>query len=104
MIDPGAVAVERDAGPPEDAASLPPAPAATPAPAPTLAPAATPAPILAEIEKQVLAGLRSPEIKKVSDAYSLQLTMRGSQDFRRDFEAADPVVARMIEASGAKQE
>ena len=44
MIDPGAVAVERDAGPPEDAASLPPAPAATPAPAPTLAPAATPAP------------------------------------------------------------
>lgn len=69
-----------------------------------MAPAATPAPILAEIEKHTIASLQTPEMKQLFKTYAMEVTGRSSAQFRREFETTDPVVAKLIEISGAKQE
>lgn len=69
-----------------------------------LAPAATPAPVVALVEKQVLASLQSPAMMKLLKTYAFQVTGLGAAKFRAEFETSDPIVARMIEMSGAKQE
>jgi tripartite-type tricarboxylate transporter receptor subunit TctC len=69
-----------------------------------LAPAAVPAPIVAELEKHVLAALQTPSMQQFLRSYAIEPTASGSTEFRRDFEASDPILARLIEASGARQE
>ncbi len=69
-----------------------------------MAPAATPAPILAEIEKHTIASLQTPEMKQLFKTYAMEVTGRTSAQFRREFETTDPIVAKLIEISGAKQE
>ena len=69
-----------------------------------LAPAATPTPVLAELEKHALAALQSPGMTQLFKTYATMVTGLGSEAFRREFEASDPVIARLIELSGAKQE
>ena len=69
-----------------------------------LAPAAIPAPVLAELEKHTLAALQTPSLQDLMKSYAIEVTARPSSEFRRDFEATDPRLARLIEASGAKQE
>jgi tripartite-type tricarboxylate transporter receptor subunit TctC len=69
-----------------------------------LAPAAIPGPVLALIEKQVLASLQSPGMTKLLKSYAIEVTGLGAAKFRNEYEATDPIVGRMIEMSGAKQE
>ena len=69
-----------------------------------LAPAAIPGPVLALVEKQVLASLQSPGMTKLLKSYAIEVTGLGAAKFRSEYEATDPIVGRMIEMSGAKQE
>jgi tripartite-type tricarboxylate transporter receptor subunit TctC len=69
-----------------------------------LAPAAIPGPVLALVEKQVLASLQSPGMTKLLKSYAIEVTSLGAAKFRSEYEATDPIVGRMIEMSGAKQE
>lgn len=69
-----------------------------------LAPAAIPAPVLAELEKQTRAALQTPPLQQLLKTYAIEITAKPSAEFRREFEASDPAIARLIEASGAKQE
>jgi tripartite-type tricarboxylate transporter receptor subunit TctC len=69
-----------------------------------LAPAAVPGPTLAIIEKHVLASMQSPAMMRLLKSYAFDVTGLGAAKFRSEFEASDPLVARMVETSGAKQE
>ena len=69
-----------------------------------LAPAAVPAPVLAELEKHTLLALQAPSLRELLKSYGMEITARPGVEFRRAFEATDPLLARLIEASGAKSE
>ena len=69
-----------------------------------LAPAATPAPVLAILEKHVLEAMKSPAMKQHFKTYSTDIIGNTGVEFRKDFEAKDPVIARMIKISGATTE
>ncbi len=67
-----------------------------------LAPARTPQPALARLEKEARAAAQSPALKTRLAAYSLDSLGTSAAQFRREYEANEPVVARLIQASGAK--
>jgi tripartite-type tricarboxylate transporter receptor subunit TctC len=69
-----------------------------------LAPAGTPAPVLARLEKEARAAIQSPAMKARFQIYGLVGIGNSSQDFRRSFEETQPVIAKLVKASGAKVE
>ena len=69
-----------------------------------MAPAGVPAPILARLEKESLAVMQTTEMKARLQVYGMDLIAGTSAEFRRDFEAAAPMIERLIRNSGAKVE
>ncbi|MGO4328111.1 Bug family tripartite tricarboxylate transporter substrate binding protein [Cupriavidus sp. 2TAF22] len=67
-----------------------------------LAPAKTPPAVLARLEKEARAAARSPAMRTRLETYSLEPVGNSAVEFRRDFEANEPVVAQLIQSSGAK--
>ncbi len=67
-----------------------------------LAPAKTPQPALARLEKEARAAAQAPALKARLATYSLDSLGTSATQFRREYEANEPVVARLIQASGAK--
>ncbi len=69
-----------------------------------MARAGTPAPILARLEAEARAAVHSAAMTERLQALALEPVGGTSAEFRREFEAAEPVVARLIRLSGAKAE
>ncbi|CAG2156463.1 Bug family tripartite tricarboxylate transporter substrate binding protein [Cupriavidus numazuensis] len=67
-----------------------------------LAPAKTPQPVLARLEKEARAAAQSAAVKTRLATYSLEPVGSAAAQFRREFETTEPVVARLIQSSGAK--
>lgn len=67
-----------------------------------LAPAATPKPVLARIERDTREAVRqSTQLKARMQTYGAKAVGNSHEDFERDFDAAAPVMRRLIESSGA---
>jgi len=69
-----------------------------------MAPAATPAPILAQLEKAARDAVQSTPMKARFQAYGMDGMGTSSAQFRQAYDAALPVVERMVKLSGAKAE
>ncbi|MGH8785471.1 MAG: Bug family tripartite tricarboxylate transporter substrate binding protein [Cupriavidus necator] len=67
-----------------------------------LAPIATPAPILARLEKEVRQAALSAPVQARFATFSSESIANSGADFRKDFEATEPMLKRLIESSGAK--
>ena len=67
-----------------------------------LARAGTPAPALAKIEAATRASIASDSMRQRLDALALEPVGNSGSDFRKDFDASEPVMARLIRDSGAK--
>ncbi|MDM0111203.1 tripartite tricarboxylate transporter substrate binding protein [Variovorax sp. J22R133] len=69
-----------------------------------MAPANTPAPILERLEAEARAAVQTPAMKARFQAFGMEAMGTSSAEFRKDFDAAAPVVERLIRISGAKAE
>ncbi|MFC5606094.1 Bug family tripartite tricarboxylate transporter substrate binding protein [Variovorax soli] len=69
-----------------------------------MAPAATPAPILSQLEGAARDSVHSTAMKARFQAYGMDGMGTSAEQFRKDYEAALPVVERMVKLSGAKVE
>lgn len=69
-----------------------------------LAPAGVPAPVLARLEKETQAAVKSAAFLERLKAFGSTPIANTSAEFRREFEASAPVIERMVKASGAKVE
>ncbi len=69
-----------------------------------LARSGTPAAILSRLEAEARASVQSPAMRARLEALALEPVGNSSAEFRREFEATEPVMARMIKASGATAE
>jgi tripartite-type tricarboxylate transporter receptor subunit TctC len=64
----------------------------------------TPAAILSRLETEARASVQSPAMRARLEAIALEPIGNSSAEFRREFEASEPVIARLIKASGATAE
>lgn len=69
-----------------------------------LAPAGTPKPILARLEKEAIGVLDSTAMKARLQVFGLEPVKGGSAQFHKDFEAVDPLIAKLVKISGFKPE
>lgn len=69
-----------------------------------LAPAATPKPILARLEKEAVDVIHSTAMKARFQVFGLEPVKGGAAQFRQDFAAVDPLIAKLVKISGAKSE
>lgn len=67
-----------------------------------MAPAGTPAPIQARLEKEVRVAAASAPVMARFEMFDSELIGNTGAEFKREFEATEPVVKRLIEISGAK--
>jgi tripartite-type tricarboxylate transporter receptor subunit TctC len=64
----------------------------------------TPAAILSRLETEARASVQSPTMRARLDAMALEPVGNSAAEFRREFDASEPVMARLIKASGATAE
>lgn len=64
----------------------------------------TPAAILSRLESEARASVQSPAMRARFDAMALEPVGNSSAEFRREFDASEPVMGRLIKASGATAE
>ncbi|MGH8783790.1 MAG: Bug family tripartite tricarboxylate transporter substrate binding protein [Cupriavidus necator] len=69
-----------------------------------LARSGTPAAILTRLETEARASVKSTVMQSRLDAMALEPVGNTSAEFKRDFETAEPVMARLIKSSGATAE
>lgn len=69
-----------------------------------LAPAATPKPILDRLEKEAVEVIHSTAMKARFQVLGLESVKGGSAQFHKDFEAVDPLIAKLVKISGVKLE
>ncbi|MDK3023422.1 tripartite tricarboxylate transporter substrate binding protein [Cupriavidus taiwanensis] len=69
-----------------------------------LARSGTPADILARLETEARASVQSPAMQARLEALALEPVGNSPAEFRQEFEATEPAMARLIKASGAKAE
>lgn len=67
-----------------------------------MAPAGTPAPVLARLEKEARAAIRSAALQARFQVYGLVGMGNSSAEFRRNLEASVPIIQKLIKVSGAK--
>ncbi|MGH8783824.1 MAG: Bug family tripartite tricarboxylate transporter substrate binding protein [Cupriavidus necator] len=67
-----------------------------------LAPAGTPAAILARLEREAQKAARSAPVRTRLETFDSELIGSTAAEFKREFEATEPVVKRLIEMAGAK--
>ncbi len=64
----------------------------------------TPAAVLSRLETEARASIQSPTMRARLDALAMDPVGNSAAEFRREFDATEPVVAQMIKASGATAE
>jgi len=64
----------------------------------------TPAAILSQLETEARASILSPAMRTRLDALAMEPVGNSPSEFRREFDATEPVIARMIKTSGATAE
>ncbi|MBP0636988.1 tripartite tricarboxylate transporter substrate binding protein [Cupriavidus sp. AcVe19-6a] len=64
----------------------------------------TPAAILSRLETEARASILSPAMRTRLDAPAMEPVGNSPSEFRREFDATEPVIARMIKTSGATAE
>ncbi|MFS8978152.1 tripartite tricarboxylate transporter substrate binding protein [Cupriavidus necator] len=64
----------------------------------------TPAAILSRLEKEARASVHSPTMRARFETLAVEPVGNSPAEFRREFDATEPVMARMIRASGATPE
>ena len=64
----------------------------------------TPAAILSRLETEARASVQSPTMRARLDAMALEPVGNTGAEFRREFDASEPVMARLIKASGVTAE
>ncbi|ARU06581.1 ABC transporter substrate-binding protein [Comamonas serinivorans] len=69
-----------------------------------LAPANTPKPILDRLEKESVEVVNSTAMKARLQVLGLEPVKGGSAQFHKDFNAADPLIEKLVKISGAKAE
>lgn len=69
-----------------------------------LAPASTPAPVLARLEKEARAAIRSPQMQARFRAFGLPAVGNSSEEARRAFEVSRPVIEKLVKISGARMD
>ena len=69
-----------------------------------LAPAGTPKPILARLEKEAVQIIHSTAMKARLQVFGLEGVEGGAAQFRKDFEASNPIIDKLVKISGAKQD
>lgn len=67
-----------------------------------MAPAGTPAAVLARLEEVTRAATQSAPLKARFQVFGMQAVGSSGEQFRREFEAAKPIVQKLIQVSGAK--
>lgn len=69
-----------------------------------LAPAGTPKPILDRLEKEAVDIIHSTQMKARLQVFGLEGVKGGAAQFRKDFDASNPIIEKLVKISGAKQE
>ena len=69
-----------------------------------LAPAGTPKPILQRLEKEAVEIIHSTAMKARFQVFGLESVPGGSAQFRKDFDAVDPVIQKLVKISGVKMD
>jgi tripartite-type tricarboxylate transporter receptor subunit TctC len=69
-----------------------------------LAPAGTPKPIVQRLEKETITVIQSTAVKARLQVFGMDQVKGGAEQFRKDFEAANPVIEKLVKISGAKQD
>ena len=69
-----------------------------------LAPADTPKPILDRLEKEAVEIIHSTQMKARLQVFGLEGVKGGAAQFRKDFEASNPIIEKLVKISGAKQD
>ena len=69
-----------------------------------LAPAGTPKAIVQRLEKETIAVIQSTPVKARLQVFGMDPVKGGAAQFRKDFEAANPVIEKLVKISGAKQD
>jgi tripartite-type tricarboxylate transporter receptor subunit TctC len=69
-----------------------------------LAPAGTPKSIVQRLEKETIAVIQSTPVKARLQVFGMDPVKGGAAQFRKDFEAANPVIEKLVKISGAKQD
>lgn len=69
-----------------------------------MARAGTPPAVLQRLETEARASIQSPGMRARLDSLALEPIGNSSTDFKRAFEASEPIMARLIKMSGAKVE
>lgn len=69
-----------------------------------LAPKGTPQPILQRLEKETVEIIHSTAMKARFQVFGLEGVEGGSAQFRRDFDAVDPIIQKLVKISGVKAE
>jgi len=68
-----------------------------------LAPAGTPAPIVARLEKEAIAIIQSTPMKARFQVFGMEPVKGGAEQFRKDFDASNPIIEKLVRISGAKE-
>jgi tripartite-type tricarboxylate transporter receptor subunit TctC len=69
-----------------------------------LAPVDTPKPIVQRLEKETITVIQSTAVKARLQVFGMDQVKGGAEQFRKDFEAANPVIEKLVKISGAKQD
>jgi tripartite-type tricarboxylate transporter receptor subunit TctC len=69
-----------------------------------LAPAGTPKPILQRLEKEAVEIIHSTAMKARFQVFGLESVPGGAAQFRKDFDAVDPVIQKLVKISGVKMD
>ncbi len=69
-----------------------------------LAPAGTPKAIVQRLEKEAIAIVQSTPIKARLQVFGMSQVTGGAAQFKRDFEASNPIIEKLVKISGAKQD
>lgn len=69
-----------------------------------VAPAGTPAEIVSRIDKESRKAMDSPKMQALFQLYGMEPMYGSAADFRRDFAASDPLIAKLIKMSGVVPE
>jgi len=69
-----------------------------------LAPAGTPKPILDRLEKEAVEIIHSTQMKARLQVFGLEGVKGGAAQFRKDFDASNPIIEKLVKISGAKMD
>ncbi len=69
-----------------------------------VAPKGTPKPVLQRLERETIDVLQSTAFKARLQVFGLDPVKGGAAQFHKDFDAAEPIIQKLVKISGARQE